>query len=216
MEFNGILGSDFDFFKKKDKMSKEDYEKGRNEVKLHFRSLCYELQKMYHKKTGGVLELDKEFQNFNRRSTNISVEHKNNNDKFKSEIIMNCDNINSSAVFTAENHENAQYILDIMKAKRKMIWDYAMTNKFMVISIEYFSKDKKSIRNKLSSLDINAKNYDNFISVIEGYVKDEKFNFRIEIGYVYSKNECLKQGKSLAVTIYDTISNLQEMIGKIQ
>ena len=73
MEFIGLPAGDFDFFKKKDKMSKDDYERQRNEVKLHFRSLCYEIQKIHHKKTNGVLEVNKEFQNFNKRSTNIST-----------------------------------------------------------------------------------------------------------------------------------------------
>lgn len=216
MEFNGILGSDFDFFRKKDKMTKEEYEKGRNDVKLHFRSLCYELQKMYHKKTGGVFELDKEFQNFNRRSINIAVEHKNADDRLKLEIVMNAESVNAGSVFETGNEQDALYILELMKSKRKIVWDYAMTNKFMVISISMLSKDKKITFNRLSSLDINVKNYDNFIKIIEDYIKEQKYNFKVEIGYVYPKNECLKQGKNLAVSVYEAIDNLQQMIEKIQ
>ncbi|WDU82188.1 hypothetical protein [Caloramator sp. Dgby_cultured_2] len=67
MDFNGFVAADFDFFKKKDKFTKEEYDKFRNEVKLHFRKFCYELQKIYHKNTDGVLELDKEFHGFSKK-----------------------------------------------------------------------------------------------------------------------------------------------------
>lgn len=211
MEFNGLVGIDFDFFKKKDKMTREEYESGRNEVKQHFRSLCYELQKIYHKKTGGVLELDKNFQNFNKRSNSIVIEHKNEINNFKMNIQLNSEYLSIELDFKSQDQSHSQYILDILKNKKNIIWEYMMANKYMVLYAEFESKNKKNNIFKITALDINNKNYENFISFIENNIKEEKNNFTIQLGYMYSKNECIKQGRNFVNTAYDAVINIMEM-----
>jgi hypothetical protein len=215
MDFNGLQAADFDFFKKKEKMLKDEYEKGRNDVKLHFRSLCYEMQKIHHKKTGGVLTLEKDFQNFNKRSNNIYVEHIVEDTKFRVFILINCDHLKIENEVLSENAVDAQYVLDIIKNKKSIVWELAMSNKFAMIYAEILGKDKKNNYMKLSSLDINAKNYDSFISFIENNISKGKTAFKLGIGYVYPKSECLKQGKNIAVTSYDSMNNLLDNLKKL-
>lgn len=52
MEFLGFQAADFDFFKEKDRYVKDDYNKNREEMKFHFRSFCYDIQKIYYSKYG--------------------------------------------------------------------------------------------------------------------------------------------------------------------
>lgn len=215
MDFNGLMGTDFDFFKKKDKMQKEEYEKVRNEVKLHFRSLCYEMQKIHHKKTNGVLELGKDFQNFNKRSTNIYADHTAGDNRFMISIKMNGEYLGVEAELTTESETEAQYALEILKDKKNILWGLIMSNKFMVIYGEVLSKDKKNNLIRLSSLDVNTKNYDNFVNFIENNVAKGKTSFKIGIGYMYPKSECIKQGKNIAATSYDSINNLKLALEKI-
>lgn len=215
MDFNGLLSTDFDFFRKKDKMQKDEYEKGRNEVKMHFRSLCYEMQKIHHKKTNGVLEIEKDFQNFNKRSTNIFANHDPGLNRFKVCIKMNGEHLGIEAELQSNNEEDAQYIMEILKNKKSVLWGFMMSNKYMVIYGEVISKDKKNNFIKLSSLDVNAKNYDNFISFVENAVAKGKTSFKIGIGYMYPKSECVKQGKSIANTSYEAINNLRLALEKI-
>lgn len=215
MDFNGFQAADFDFFKKKEKMLKDEYEKGRNDVKLHFRALCYEMQKIHHKKTGGVLTLEKDFQNFNKRSSNIYVDHVVEDSKFRVFILMNCDHLKIENEVLSENNVDAQYVLDVIKNKKSIVWELAMSNKFSMIYAEILGKDKKNNHMKLSSLDINAKNYDSFVSFIENNISKGKTSFKLGIGYVYPKSECLKQGKNIAVTSYDSLNNLLDNLKKI-
>ncbi len=215
MDFNCLQAADFDFFKKKEKMSKNEYEKGRNDVKFHFRSLCYEMQKIHHKKTGGVLTLEKDFQNFNKRSSNIYVDHIVEGSKFRVFILMNSDHLKIENGVLSENQVDAQYVLDVIKNKKSVVWELAMSNKFAMIYAEILGKDKKNNYMKLSSLDINAKNYDSFISFIENNISKGKVAFKLGIGYVYPKSECLKQGKNIAVISYDSMSNLLDNLKKI-
>ena len=107
MDFNGLQAADFDFFKKKEKMQKDEYEKGRNDVKVHFRGLCYEMQKIYHKNTGGVLVLDKDFQNFNKRSSSIFADHRVEESKFRISILMNCDHLKVETDVLSQNEMDA-------------------------------------------------------------------------------------------------------------
>jgi hypothetical protein len=215
MDFNGFQAADFDFFKKKEKMLKDEYEKGRNDVKLHFRGLCYEMQKIHHKKTGGVLTLEKDFQNFNKRSNNIYADHGVDGSKFKILILMNSDHLKIETEVVSNNDVDAQYVLYIIKDRKSIIWELTMSSKFTIIYAEILGKDKKNNYMKLSSLDINTKNNESFINFIENSISKGKTAFKLGIGYVYPKSECLKQGKSIAATSYDAMNNLMDNLKKI-
>lgn len=215
MDFNGLQAADFDFFKKKEKMQRDEYEKGRNDVKLHFRGLCYEMQKIHHKSTGGVLVLDKDFQNFNKKSTSISAEHRVEESKFNISILMNCDHIKIGTDIISQGEADARSVLDIIKNRKSIIWELVMSNKFIMIYAEIKGRDKKNNYMKLSPLDLNTKNYDSFVDFIENNITSGKMEFKFGIGYVYSKNECLKQGKNIAATAYDSMNNLVDYLKKI-
>lgn len=215
MDFNGLQSADFDFFKKKEKMLKDEYEKGRNDVKLHFRGLCYEMQKIHHKKTGGVLVLGKDFQNFNKRSSDIYADHRIEGSSFEVLILMNSDHLKIETEVLSSNDIEAKNILDILKNKKNIIWELVMSNKYIIIYSEIMGKDKKNNYMKLLSHDINTKNYDSFISFIENSISSGKTTFKLGIGYVYPKSECLKQGKNIAGIAYDSMNNLVEYVKKI-
>lgn len=215
MDFNGLLSEDFDFFKKKDKMLKDEYEKGRNDVKMHFRGLCYEMQKIYHKKTGGVLILGKEFQNFNKRSSNIFADHKVDESKLTIFILMNCDHLSIEAELLSGNEDEAHNVLNIIKNKKSIIWELIMSSKYAMIYADILGKDKKNNYMKLSSLDINTKNYDNFISFMENNISKGKTAIKVGIGYMYPKSECLKQGKNIAAVSYESMNNLENYMKKM-
>jgi hypothetical protein len=214
MDFNGLTGGDFDFFKKKDKMLKEEYETRRNDLKMHFRSLCYEIQKMYHKNTDGVFEVNKEFQNFNKRSMNISAEHKNSED---SSIILNMDsnNLKVELILNSSDEKSSGKIMTIINNKKTVLLEHAMSSKYMVIYAEFAGRNKKDNMMKLSALDVNNKNYDNFISFINKGVSEGKHEFTLGTGYAYSKNECVKQGKALSNTVYGSTIELMDLFNKI-
>jgi hypothetical protein len=76
MDFMGFVNGDFDFFKKKAAMAKPEYDEKKEEVKRHFRELCYQVQKQYHSVTGGTLLLDKDFQGLNKNKNHISAKCK--------------------------------------------------------------------------------------------------------------------------------------------
>lgn len=215
MEFNGLLASDFNFFKKKEKLLKEDYEKERNDIKLHFRGLCYELQKTYHKKNGGVLEIEREFQNFNKRSTFISAKHILKQGELEIELILGADSLSLELSLICGNKDNGNWIVDILKNKKSSFWNYIMGNKNMYLLADFNVKNKREGSFKLSSLDINMKNYDNFIAIIEENKEKKKILYRLGIGYSFSKNECIKQDKNIVNFIYDGMINLTEFAEEI-
>lgn len=205
MEFIGLSGADFDFFKKKDKITKEEYEKGRNDVKSHFRGLCYELQKIYHKNTGGVLELQKDFQNFNKKSISIAAEYITGVENSNVEILMNAESAGIVLSLFSLNSQTAEWALNIVKNKRNDVWEYLLGDKNSSIRIEFNTKSKKNNEIKLSSLEINKKNYDNLISFIEKNIADGKYEFKLHIGCSFSKNECIKQNKAFSNTAYAAV-----------
>lgn len=215
MEFNGLIGADFDFFRKKDRLSKEEYEKGRNELKLHFRGLCYELQKMYHKKTEGVLELEKEFQNFNKRSLYINARNKTKLDGFFVNIQMDGNGFGAELEAAITSLEDYAKVLSILANNKKLIWNYIMGNKNMQIYVDFGGKEKKLNTIKIGSLDINSKNYDNLMNLLQENLSKGKYPSRITMGYVFSKNECVKQGKKFTEIVYDGITSLMELSEKI-
>jgi hypothetical protein len=207
MEFNGFTGADFDFFRKKDKMSRDDYEKGRNNLKLHFRSLCYEIQKVYHQKTGSVLYLQKEFQSFNKRSNDIVVERINNENNCKVVVVFNSDCLNIELRLLCEDKIKFENAIETLKNKRPSIWQFLSSNKHVIIHADIPQRNKKNIVYKLTSIDISNKNYDSFIENVNNINKD-KYTCNICIGYNLPKNECIKQGKNLKNIAYDAVISI--------
>lgn len=210
MDFCGFTGKDFDFFKNKDKMSGEEYEKSRNHVKLHFRSLCYEMQKSYHKNTGGVLELDKDFQNFNKRSNSIFVERPVGEGPSRLRIQMNCDGIIVETYIQLGEDVTPQRMASMLLENKNIIWSYAMSNKNMIIYCEMALKKNKEELYKLASGEMNKKNYDSFIesicSKLEGYKKA-----RLAVGHKFSRDDCIKQGKGLHNTTYAAAMDIMKL-----
>jgi hypothetical protein len=213
MEFNGFVGSDFDFFKKKDKLDKEAYERGRNEVKVHFRGLCYEIQKIYHTKTGGVLELQKDFQNFNRRSNNIFVEHNSKN--YKVIIALNGDSLDIELICSVSSTEEGEMLLKFLKERKNVVWEYLMSGKHMHLYLEEQLKSRKNRIFSFNSIEMNGKSYESIINFIEEKVKQNKHNITFAIGYSFNKKECLRQGKGLLGTAYDTTMKMMELKTKL-
>lgn len=208
MEFSGFTGADFDFFRKKDKMAKEDYEKGRNNLKLHFRSFCYEIQKVYHQKTGSVLYLEKEFQNFNKRSNEIFVERISNQSNCKVVFTLNPDHLNIELRLLCEDKDRFDGVVEMLKNKKPSIWHFLSSNKHVIIHADFPQKNKKSIVQKLTSIDISNKNYDSFIENVNNNISKDKYVCSVCLGYNLPKNECIKQGKNLKNIAYDAVASI--------
>lgn len=215
MEFLGLSNGDFDFFKKKDKMSKMEYEKRRYEVKLHFRSLCYEIQKIYHKKTEGVLEINKEFQNFNKRSINITAEYGDKTNILNKYLEMNTENLCVKLVLASHNEEDSSFIIDLVRNKKDIICEYIMANKYNAISCSFKGKSNKIESIKYNAIEINTKNYDAFVSFIEDNISKGKFQFEVIMQYTYPKNEVTKQSKNLSNIIYEVMINTGDIYSKL-
>jgi hypothetical protein len=211
MEFAGFIGADFDFFRKKDKMTKEEYEKGRNNVKIHFRGLCYEIQKIYHTKTGGVFDLDKEFQNFNRRSKEIWAEHRDIENKCCIDLQLNGEFLSITQSLESKDLNELETIIAILTNKKNIIWQCLSSNKHMMIYAEFPQKAKKINSLQLSSLNISNKNYDAFVDFINDNKANEKYVSKVVIGYNFSKNECVKQGQNFKNTAYDAVINMLKL-----
>lgn len=212
MEFNGFAGSDFDFFKKKDKLEKDDYERGRNEVKVHFRGLCYEIQKIYHSRTGGVLDLQKDFQNFNKRSNNISVEHISSN--YRIMIALNSEALDIELINTVENREQGEELLKSLKEKKNVLWEYLISSKNMHLYLDEQLKSRKNRVFSFSSMEMNSKNYEAIVKFIEESLRDGKSNLTLTVSCSFNKKECLRQGKGILNSAYDTTMKMMELKGK--
>jgi hypothetical protein len=208
MEFSGFIGSDFDFFKKKEKMVKEDYDKGRNNLKIHFRSFCYQIQKVYYQKTGSVLYLEKEFQNFNKRSNEISVERIDNQNNYKLVFTLNPDHLNIELRLLCEDKVRFDGIIEILKSKKPSIWQFLSSHKHVIIYADFPQKNKKSVVHKLTSIDISNKNYDAFIENVNNNISRDKYACSVCFGYNLPKNECIKQGKNLKNIAYDAVTSI--------
>lgn len=211
MEFLGLSTEDFDFFRKKDKMSKAEYEKSRNEVKHHFRGLCYELQKIYHKKTDGVLKINKEFPNFNKRSMNIDAQYGEKVDGFRQIIEMNTENVCTKLILEGSSEESSKLIIDILKNKKNVIWDYLLVDKHNQINTFFKGKGNKIDTIKYNSLDINTKNYDAFLEFIETHLKSGKYDFEVALQHTCPKDAAIKQSKNLSNVIYGELTNISEL-----
>lgn len=215
MEFNGFTSMDFDFFRKKDKMSDAEYEKRRNEVKLHFRSLCYEIQKIYHKKTGGVLEMDKDFQSFNKRSSSIFVERPNDEGKSRLRIQMNSDGITVETYIQLGEDITPQKILNVFADNKNALWNYAMSGKNTIIYCVLTLKNNKTELYKLTSAEMNRKGYDSFSEEVSGKLEGCK-GIRLATGYVYNKDECIKQSKAFQNIAYTAVVETMKLGGQIK
>lgn len=215
MEFNGLTSANFDFFKKKDKMLREEYEKNKNELKLSFRSLCYEIQKIYHKSTNGVFEINKEFQNFNKKSSYITAQHCDEGTLGIS-LQLNSENITIHCCALCNDESETDAIENVINTKRDIVREYIMGNKYAVINADFPLKNKKPNNMKISSINANNKNYDSLLEYIKNNKEQGRFNLNVSIGCIYPKGECIKQGKKFALTAYDSIMDIMELRDKLK
>lgn len=193
MEFLGFEAVDFDFFKNKEKYSKEDYNKYRDEMKLHFRSLCYEIQKVYHKKTDGFFELERDFQKLNKKSENIRVEHKVEEG---SKVVIQLNSEELAVFFETDD-------IDLILREKNKLQEYIYSSKKSFIALIQSGKNKNSQLFRVGCLDFNDKIYDLLIKKVE-----EASLFLI--GVSFNKQTCLKQQKQLINTLYNELIRLME------
>lgn len=215
MEFTGFEGKDFDFFKKKDRLSREDYERGRNHVKLHFRELCYEIQKLYHKETNGFFQIERDFQNFNKRSLFISARHLTDIKEIYINLQMDYEGFTVELIRQSLSQKDSDKIIDILKTNKKIIWEYIMGSKSMYVYVDFEGRDKDDSIIKLSALDMNTKNYDKLIKFISENNSNGKNTYKFGIGYLFSKGESTKQGKDFTNSVYTALSNLLDLSKKL-
>lgn len=216
MEFTGFEGKDFDFFKKKDRLSREDYERGRNNVKLHFRELCYEIQKLYHKNTDGFFTIERDFQNFSKRNLFISARHLTDIKESYINLHMDYAGFAVELIRQSSSQEDSGLTIDILKANKNIIWEYIMASKSMYVYVNFEDKDKEDSIIKLSALDMNTKNYNKLIKFISENNLNGKNTYKLGIGYIFSKGECTKQGKDFINSVYFGISNLLDLSKKLK
>ncbi len=210
MDFNGFANSDFDFFKKKDKMSKVDYEEGRKNLKTHFRGLCYEIQKLYYKEHSVPFYIEKEFQNFSKRSTSINAMHDVENSPIKLNLLLN-----EEGIYNIIELSNEIPVIDILSNKKKDIISFITSsrNRFIKADLNLKSKNKNII--KLNSYEMSDKNFDNLCANLSESIKNGK-EVSSHIGYFYSKSECVKQGKDFLNTAYGSVLELLKFSNKLE
>ncbi|MDO6353579.1 hypothetical protein Q3V94_00580 [Caloramator sp. CAR-1] len=199
MDFNGFVAADFDFFKKKDKFTKEEYDKFRNEVKLHFRKFCYELQKIYHKNTDGVLELDKEFHGFSKKSEEIAA-YNLIKDDMRIKFFLNSENVGICLEIKDDN------LKDFLTKYKDVIKQFLFSNKHAFIELQNLGKGDKKTR--ILALDYSEKNY-------EGFIMESNKSKTLLVGFIYNKNEAIKLGKDITKHIHENyyeISKIKDLM----
>lgn len=211
MEFIGFSSDNFEFFRKKDKMSKAEYEKNRNAVKLGFRCLCYDMQKLYHKKTDGVLEINKEFSNFSKRSVNISADYGKNTETAKSIIEMNIDNVAVKLICTSNNEEAARSVLSRLTDAKKQIIDFLVSEKHNQINYSLRGKGNRIEINKLNSLDVTENSFDGILTRLGESIAAGKYDFEIAIQHTCPKAEAIKQEKNLPEVLYEDMLTIMDL-----
>ena len=210
IEFEGFVSHDFDFFKKKDKFTKEEYNTIRNGLKQSFRSMCYEIQKLYHSNTDGFYEIDKEFQNFGKKGMEIIAQHVMEDNKYKIVYELNADNISIGLHFPSQT-DDIEKSIETIKNKKSTLIDLIMQSKNMQMSAQVNRNSKDNTIIRLHGFEASNKNFDAFINSIETAKKDGKNISNISIKYVYSKNECIRLGKSFTVTSYNCTMKLYKL-----
>ncbi|MCX7950674.1 MAG: hypothetical protein N2594_01835 [Clostridiales bacterium] len=191
MEFLGLEAMAFDFFKNKDKYSKEDYNKYRDEMKLQFRSFCYEIQKLYHKKTDGFFELERDFQKLSKKSENIRAEH--NVDKGGKVVIQ----LNSEELAVFFETEDKGLILN----KKSHLQEYIYSNKKSFIALTQSGKNKNNEIMRVGCLDFNEKMYNLLTQKLDA-------STLLLIGVSFNKQTCIKQQKQLVQSVYDELMKI--------
>lgn len=211
MEYNGFTMSDFDFFKKRDKMEKNDYEKGRNDLKMHFRGFCYEMQKEYHKKTGGVFEISHDYQSFTKKSTSICALKELKDNMFDLYMELNSENIIIEISFSPTSVQSGKEFVEILKSKKDVFKEYVMKSNNIALAYKYVGKDKKVDSYKIKSIDMNSRNYETLVTKLEEMVSKGKLPFRFSAGSIYTKKECTAQKKEFIHTAYESAMNLIQL-----
>lgn len=211
MEFNGYTNMDFDFFRKKDKLLKTDYDSARNNLRLHFRGMCYGLQKLYYKNVGEVFTLEREYQNFNKRSTSINASHiiKDGDTSLRLNLELDNNGLFVEIVIPEEVAKSWGGYVEYLKANKQQILNYVMGNRFRICYAEVGKKVKDLSIIKVSGFEISDKNYDNFIKNLENSLKAGNTIGKLCVGYFYNKGESTKQGTELLDVVYDSITSLK-------
>jgi len=181
-------------------MTKEEYDKVRNDFKLRFRKFCYELQKQYHKATNGVLELDKEFHGFTKKSEEIAA-FSNLSEGSKLKIYLNSEYLGIVLELNCSNYE------DLLSSKKDIVWNFILSNKHTFA--EFFPNSKGTKNIKILSHELNSKNYENIIAAIKN--SPNKTTSFIHIGYLFNKNEAVKQGKDIVKNAHDALIKTIEL-----
>lgn len=205
MEFQGFQASDFDFFRKKDKMQRVEYEKGRNDIKHHFRSLLYEFQKLYHSETSGVLNLDKEFQNFTKKSTLLMSQIYMLEGLFKCFVSIDSDRLIISSRAELVSTEDFLNLSNSLKQNRNDIINFAADNKNFQLCVIPALKHKNIQGVKFSSIDITGKNLDSLQDKLMSMEEKKVYPYYISFDLVYTKMECVKLSKGASQVAYKAL-----------
>lgn len=208
MEFYGFSNSDFDFFRKKNSMSKMEYDVKKEEIKRHFRELCYEIQKNYHSTTGETLLLDKNFQNFNRNKNYLTATSQIDKiNAFYLKIELCQENIHIGLVCPSDG-DCLKYdgLKQLIKDKKDIFLKFFKENKSMFVLL-YKRNGKKTgdegwvEEYRFNNNELILGNFDLLISNMEK-IQPSQCNSKsmggIQIRAQFTKSDAVKMGKMLA------------------
>lgn len=227
MDFLGFSNSDFDFFKKKSTMDKQEFDARKEEVKRHFREFCYQVQKCYHSTTGGTLSLDKDFQGLNRNRNCIMAKSQVHGIDIMEQVIeMGQDKISIYLVCPKTDNTNVdlQTLKNLMEEKQDVFLKYFKQNKEMSIALcsrnvkksssedwgEEYKFDNKELSLEGCKLLIN--NIDKFQAQDTG----NKVQHSIRIRAQFLKNDVVRTGKALAERSCSEIIKFQNLCTALQ
>lgn len=225
MEFLGFTNNDFDFFKKKSMMDKAEYNERREEVKRHFRELCYQIQKNYHSLTGGTLLLDKDFHGLAKNKAYIYAFSKMDDaDVFGLYIMLGKDSLNINLCCPYDgNPVKFQELKGIINDNKDKFAKFFKENKNM--HIELFSRNYKKQGEdgwteefKYTNNELNQGDYNNLIKNMEKLQPDpldDKNLAGLRICTIVSKPDAIKLGNALSLKLCKDIIRLIKLCGDI-
>jgi hypothetical protein len=227
MDFVGFVNSDFDFFKKKTTMDKQEYDERKEEVKRHFREFCYQVQKCYHLVTGGTLVLDKDFQGLNRNRNSITAKSQ----VYGFDIMEQVMEMNQDKIFiyfvcpkSDGNSADLQVLKNLIEDKKDIFSRFFKENK--EVSLALFSRHVKKAASedwidecKFDNSELSLGDYKILVSNIEKLQSQEvvnKIKCSIRIRTQFSKNDIIRTGKAFAERSCGEIIKLQNLCNILQ
>jgi len=226
MEFSGFISSDFDFFKKKNSMEKNEYNTKREEVIRHFREYCYELQKIYHSNTGKTLLLDKDFHGLNKNKNSLVAKSSVEGVDFVNLKIQQDKNCISIKLICPPDGDPKKY--EVMKQKIMTRGDvfvrFFKENKNMLIVLLRRTSKKLGDDSWIEEFRYNNNelvlgNYNNLIenmNRLQPVPDDNKKLAGMHIGMEISKGDAVRAGKVLASRSCSEIINLLDLCQKLR